>query len=224
MSRSSRPIYFRVLRLRHVRPGWLTTLMLFEGSILAGFLLAFADIVSYSAMLILPAVVAVLVKFNDVIAGLLNRPLAVAQLRTPRPLEHKAVGRSPVPRPSRLTAPFSADDAQLDADARPDRDVVRGIASVRGAGSANGRRPLPAVRPAWEPEGDAEYTPGVESVAGTNARDVETRPGANVSGVDPFPHVESMQTDALLDGETTAPLRPDGADRRSRGNQGRFGV
>jgi hypothetical protein len=178
MRRVQRPIYLRMLRVRHLRPGPLLTLVLFEGSCFMGVLLALADVVTPWGMLLLPATVAALVKFNDVIAGALTRPLAIAQLRTPRPQEHGAVGRSPVPRPSRLTAWFSTDDAQLDPEAPPSGEVARGIASVPGQELHNGRRPQPGVRP------------------------------------------HPLATDPA---ESDKPVRSDGADGRSRGNQGRFG-
>jgi len=112
-----------------------------------------------------------MVKLNDSVAGVLIRPLALAQLRTPRLSETAKVGRSRVPRPSRPTTWIAADDAVSDEDAQP---VARGVATVPAQES--GRRPMPGIR-------------------------------------SPEPPVPNQVN----------PLRPDGGDANSRGNQGRFG-
>lgn len=180
-----RPLYVRLLRLRHLNLRASTTFVLFEGSFGLGLLLAFADVVSPWGVVAVPMAVGAMVKLNDVVAGILIRPLALAQLRTPRLTDGGAVGRSPVPRPSYPTTDIGPDDAVADPAATPDGvegggstdGVARGIAAVPTLDPVNGRRPLPGI-PAPEP----------------------SRP-------------------ATADAETA---RPDGADRRSRGNQGRF--
>lgn len=63
-----RPLYARVLRLRYLRPGWLLCFVFFEGMITLGVLLALAELVSWWAVLVLPAAVAVMVKLNDMVA------------------------------------------------------------------------------------------------------------------------------------------------------------
>lgn len=164
MTRPTRPLYFRMLRVRHLRPGWLASLVLFEGSCFVGILMTLAELTEWWAILVVPAAVAVVLKFNDAIAGALRRPLAVAQLNTPPPIGPIAVGRSPVPRPSRLTTSFSTDDAQLDPDARPGREVVRGIAPVPGTGRTHARKPRPGLAPATEPEPAIPDEPGPEQL------------------------------------------------------------
>jgi hypothetical protein len=155
-----RTLYARVLRLRHLRLRPLVAFLLFKGSVALGILLALADFVTVWAVLVIPATVAVMVKVNDVIAGGLNRPLAVAQLRTPRPRDSTAVGRSRVPTPQ---AP-GATTVVPAAAPRPEK--TRAIARVvaRGRAKVRGREEPPS-------------------------------------------------------GDT---IRPDGADRRNRGNTGRF--
>ncbi|MGY0233388.1 hypothetical protein [Longispora urticae] len=64
-----RPLYARVLRLRHVHPGGLMCFLLLEGSVLLAVLLSMAELVSWWSVLVLPLVVAVMVKVNDVVAG-----------------------------------------------------------------------------------------------------------------------------------------------------------
>ena len=65
------PLYPRILRLRNVAPnGWQRALLL-EGMALTGALVALADRATAWAPVVLPAGAAVLVKFHDILAGLL---------------------------------------------------------------------------------------------------------------------------------------------------------
>jgi hypothetical protein len=77
------PLYHRLLRLRHYRPGSVMTFALFEGSIIVPALLAFAELLEWWSVLVIPVMSAVLVKFNDLVAGLpvraLLRPPAAAR-------------------------------------------------------------------------------------------------------------------------------------------------
>lgn len=68
-----RPLYGRMLRLRHIAPSGLLCFVFLEGSIALGLLLALAELVSWWGVLVLPAMVALMVKLNDVIAGSLTR-------------------------------------------------------------------------------------------------------------------------------------------------------
>jgi hypothetical protein len=141
MSGPSRSIYARALRLKHLQLRPTTTFALFEGSIALGALLALADKVDAWGVLAVPVAVAAMVKLNDTVAGVLIRPLALAQLRTPRLSESAKTGRSRVPRPSRPTTWIDTDDALSDEDAQ---SVARGIATVPTQES--GRRPMPGIR------------------------------------------------------------------------------
>jgi hypothetical protein len=68
-----RPLYWRMLGLRHVQPnGWLRALFV-EGSVAIGVVLVLAEAASVWTILALPVIVAVLVKANDIIAGALKR-------------------------------------------------------------------------------------------------------------------------------------------------------
>ncbi len=170
MRRSSRPLYHRALRLRHVRPGPLATFLLFEGSVMAAIVLALADIVTGWGVLVIPVAVAVMVKLNDVVAAALRRPDAIAQLGGPRLADPFAVGVSPRPRSALLTTWIESDDAVADPSARPEsptsgppdgpgpaprpgraarEGVARGIASV----------PRPADPPATDQTGPSRATP-----------------------------------------------------------------
>jgi hypothetical protein len=67
------PLYWRLLRLRYTRPnGWLRALY-FEGAVALGVVLVLAELASVWTIVVLPLVVAVVVKANDVLAGNLRR-------------------------------------------------------------------------------------------------------------------------------------------------------
>ncbi|MDR7278622.1 hypothetical protein [Catenuloplanes atrovinosus] len=66
---TARPLYARMLRLRHLTPGGLLCFVYLEGAFGLGILLALAELVTWWGILVLPASIAVMVKLNDVIAG-----------------------------------------------------------------------------------------------------------------------------------------------------------
>ena len=67
------PLHARLLRLRHLRMRAWQRAVLLDGSFVLAALLVLADLVSAWALLVLPAVVAAVVKAHDVVAGLLTR-------------------------------------------------------------------------------------------------------------------------------------------------------
>jgi hypothetical protein len=68
------PLYARVLRLRYLAPTGFLCFVFLEGAIALGILLALAELVSWWGVLVLPATVAMMVKLNDVIAGMVAVP------------------------------------------------------------------------------------------------------------------------------------------------------
>jgi hypothetical protein len=72
--RASRPLYQSILRLQRFRPSGVQRILLIEGSAATGIVVALADIASAWVILILPIVVAGVVKFEDVVATALDRP------------------------------------------------------------------------------------------------------------------------------------------------------
>lgn len=68
------PIYSRLLRLKHVRPGPVQRALLGEGAFAVALLLVLAGLVSAWALLVLPVAVAIVVKCHDVLAASLHRP------------------------------------------------------------------------------------------------------------------------------------------------------
>ena len=69
-----RPLYPRLLRLRWLRLTAWQRALLGEGSVAIAALLVLADLVSAWGLLVLPVVLAALVKAHDVVAGLLRHP------------------------------------------------------------------------------------------------------------------------------------------------------
>ncbi|WBB66917.1 hypothetical protein [Micromonospora sp. WMMD812] len=72
-----RPLYARALGLRFVNPGGVLCFLFFEGVVALAVLLALAELVSWWAVLILPAAVAVMVKLNDMVAAVVVRSAAL---------------------------------------------------------------------------------------------------------------------------------------------------
>lgn len=64
-----RPLYAKILRLRHINPSPVACFAFFEGSLAVAILLALTETVSWWVVLILPVTVALMVKLNDVVAG-----------------------------------------------------------------------------------------------------------------------------------------------------------
>lgn len=68
------PLYWRLLRLRTIRPnGWQRALLV-EGVLLVSVVLVLADVATAWTLLVLPAVSVALVKGHDVLATMLRRP------------------------------------------------------------------------------------------------------------------------------------------------------
>lgn len=90
---SSRGAYARLLRLRHLElPTWQQVVYV-EGAVALGVVLTLGELASAWIILLLPALVAVVVKFHDVLAGLLAAPPAGPD--RPPPGDRSAGGPGP---------------------------------------------------------------------------------------------------------------------------------
>lgn len=69
-----RPLYPRLLRLRHIKLNAWQRALLGEGAVALAVVLVLADLASAWTLLVLPVAVALLVKAHDVLAGVLARP------------------------------------------------------------------------------------------------------------------------------------------------------
>ena len=68
------PLYWRLLRLRHVHPnGWQRALFV-EGVIAVAVTLVLADVASAWTLVVLPVAAAAVVKAHDLLTGMLPRP------------------------------------------------------------------------------------------------------------------------------------------------------
>ena len=67
-----KPLYPRLLRLRHVHPNAWQRAALGEGALAVAAVLVLADLASAWTLLVLPVAVAVVVKAHDVLAGMLS--------------------------------------------------------------------------------------------------------------------------------------------------------
>jgi hypothetical protein len=65
----ARSLYARALRLHHVRPGQALRLLYVEGAVALAGLAALAELASWWSVLVLPVLVAALVKVEDVATG-----------------------------------------------------------------------------------------------------------------------------------------------------------
>ena len=90
---ADRPLYARALRLHHLAPSGLLCFVFLEGAVVLGILLALAELVSWWGVLVLPVTVALMVKFNDLVAGTFA-PRPVARETSPE--------RGPVLRPAAM--------------------------------------------------------------------------------------------------------------------------
>ncbi|WP_410811391.1 hypothetical protein [Micromonospora sp. 067-2] len=72
-----RPLYARLLGLRFVNPGGVLCFLFFEGTVALAVLLALAELVTWWAVLVLPAAVAAMVKLNDMVAAIVVRSAAL---------------------------------------------------------------------------------------------------------------------------------------------------
>ena len=73
-AKKKRPLYVRLLRLRHIHPNGWQRAALGEGVLAVAAVLVLADVASAWTLLVLPVAVAVVVKAHDVLAGLLAAP------------------------------------------------------------------------------------------------------------------------------------------------------
>ena len=71
--KDKKPLYPRLLRLRHIAPNAWQRAVLGEGAIGVGVLLAMADLASAWTIVALPVAVAGVVKAHDALQGLLDR-------------------------------------------------------------------------------------------------------------------------------------------------------
>ncbi|WP_375735610.1 hypothetical protein [Polymorphospora lycopeni] len=212
--RETRPLYARLLRLKHLNPSGALCFCFLEGTVALGLLLALAELVSPWAIPVLPLVVAAMVKLNDVVAGAVvrsaqqvpDRERARFRLERESVVGRAAVARTEPARPGAVTGKVSMD-------------------TVRGAGAPDGTGPTAAdpvggpVRPAVED--DARYG---DDPARHTGRTNAVGPGAAESAAAGRPARHETATDGRGRGGTTAggsewfSTRPSTAGRTGTGS------
>jgi hypothetical protein len=132
-----RPAYARVLRLRYLHPGGVLCFAFFEGMILLAVLLALAELVTWWVVIILPLSVGLMVKVNDVIAGLSVRQPGQKSV-LPRRAPAVARGSAAVEPQVRSVAPQRTNPAiERIAGGRPTDERATG-GGATGGGAAGG--------------------------------------------------------------------------------------
>jgi len=102
--RHSTPLYPRVLRLRHLHPSAWQRAAYFEGSIAVGAVAALTDQVSAWTPVVMPVAVAVVVKFHDVLTGLIRPAPAVQPYGSTEAVQVMAAPHVVVLRPGSATS------------------------------------------------------------------------------------------------------------------------
>ncbi|WP_213454056.1 hypothetical protein, partial [Rhizomonospora bruguierae] len=152
-----RPLYARVLNLRHLRPGGLLCFLYFEGSLAVGILLALVEVIPWWGILVLPAIVAAMVKINDLIAGPLagTAPATGRGRQAPASRQMTAVGRAVVagspPAPLTPAAPGAPVAAAVSAVSAVSAEEAAGPGTP--AGLAQARAATTAARYDSPPSG-----------------------------------------------------------------------
>jgi hypothetical protein len=127
------PLYARVLGLRHLAPSGLLCFVFLEGTIALGVLLALAELVSWWGVLVLPATVAMMVKLNDVIAGIVAVPAATPARRSARAVSG---GTAPASRRAPIRPAAGSSGALARDDRSPSRARAVDPSDHLGAGQA----------------------------------------------------------------------------------------
>jgi hypothetical protein len=142
---SHRPLYARMLRLKHLTPSGFLCFVFLEGAVALGILLALAELVSWWGVVVLPITVAIMVKLNDVIAGSLMRAAPAPASGGGRPFAEHASPLRPAVAPREGFRRAEADDSFGSPD----------DATTRLPGMISRERGAPIKRP-WVERAEAQ--------------------------------------------------------------------
>jgi len=153
----SRPLYVRVLRLKHLRLGGFVCGLLFEGVMAAAVLLSLAELVTWWSVLILPVTVAAVVKINDLVAGAFTRTDITMRFTTRRRPGSSARGTASVPTPRKRRE----QDQNLDTPTEiiPRMIRRRGRNQRRFTPPTRGQAADPSANPAQDSDQDRPQNP-----------------------------------------------------------------
>ena len=142
----ARPLYARILRLDYLQLSGVACFFLFEGMVALAVLLSLAELVNWWSVVVLPAVVAGLVKINDSVASVYGRSSAFRRA-------NQARGIARVPHASVSVARGTATAPRADGSSDEPSDEPEAPRQVRRQ-NTNRRRlsPISSVRAADPPE------------------------------------------------------------------------
>jgi hypothetical protein len=127
--RAVRPLYARALRLKHINPGDIACFVLLECSFGVAMVLTLAGLASWWSVVVLPVTIALMVKLNDIVAGLADGVSGAAGRASSTRRANSAASQRP---PARRARPAAAPRATGTSAAR-----ITGTSAVpRVAGSA----------------------------------------------------------------------------------------
>ncbi|MFL6239201.1 MAG: hypothetical protein ACJ735_06900 [Actinomycetes bacterium] len=172
------PLYWRVLRLRHVRPTSWQRAVFFEGSLAVATVLVLADLASAWLLLVLPVAVALVVKGNDVLVGWLA-PRAEVE-----PVEQAAASQPDMWAPVRDMQPTGTDEARVESDPEPEVALEPTEAAAPDSTPEAVPDSMPAAkpRPARSRPGAAAARAQVSAATGVRRRRPEAARDAEGSG------------------------------------------
>jgi hypothetical protein len=157
-----RPLYARVLRLRHLNPSGLLCFVFFEAMVALGVLLALAELTNWWSVVVLPVSVAAMVKINDAVAAAVARSAnrAPEQTRVDRAQAGPASAglvRSPTP-PAQAQSPSLHRRPFIDSAPMAGPRAAQPAASQTGAASQVGPQGVWRAGPqaAWQAGPEAE--------------------------------------------------------------------
>ena len=139
------PMYARMLGLQYLAPGGFLCFVFLEGAVALGILLALAELVSWWGVLVLPAMVAAMVKLNDVVAGALIRPATAVRTR-PASAGRTVSSGSPGAEPSGSMGVERSGSMGVEPSGSPGAETVRLSPTVIAQVGAVGP---PPARTAW---------------------------------------------------------------------------
>jgi hypothetical protein len=222
-----RPLYARVLRLRHLRAGGVACFLLFEGVIAAAGVLALVGVVSWWAVPVLPVAVAAMVKLNDVVAGRLHASAGRGadagrpeRLATPHAPADTARSRSAgeVARAEAGPAPSSG-GAEAPAGSDPVAGSRAGTSGPAQAGAVPAGGTGPDDRQNGGPDRTDSLSSGATRAGGTAPADGAPAGGAAISGADRSAGLIGG-SGGLINGGEVAAHDPDGVGRRREAGGG----
>lgn len=206
-----RPLYSRVLGLRHVDPGGLLCFCFFEGAIVLALLLTLAELVSWWAVLVLPVSVALMVKLNDEVAAAVARSAAQVPQREREAFRRElapVIGRATVPGrpgPAPRPAPVDAATEPLSMVGARLAGLLGGPAATAALRGATGALRALTAGPGPETTGAGSGTAGPASTATDRSTPppVQAKP-TNEHPIEPLGPQPAAQWPAGLD-ETDSP-------------------